>query len=70
MFDTQTMIYIQAWATEVLAANDPVSNADMLDMLSVYDQAEKQQLWDWLADNDPLLKLRLSHARKTLPKTA
>lgn len=70
MFSDYDLTAIQAWATEVLAANDPASNADMLDMLSVYDQAEKQQLWDWLTENDPLLKLRLTHIRKTLSKAA
>ena len=56
MFSNYDLTAIQAWATEVLAANDPVSNVDMLDMLSVYDQAEKRQLWNWLTANDPLLK--------------
>ncbi len=70
MFDTQTMVYIQQWATEVLAANDPEGNADMIDMLGVYTPAEKRQLWDWLGENDPLLKARLTRAAKSLPKAS
>ena len=68
MFSNYDLTAIQVWATEVLAANDPVSNADMLDMLSVYTQAEKRQLWDWMAANDPLLKRRLINAAQSFPK--